>query len=145
MQSAYWELKREMSNLHLVTHVQAELLRKLKTPAAIKKGKSVFAGNRWFQPNYPKSSSWSYLIEILSNGFDKRKLCSVFTASHSLFCLQPQTGQLHTWRCCWYVSSALHSFPLVAFFAAECCLCVQGWGVKFALVDLLPQLLHILK
>ncbi|XP_055413696.1 5-azacytidine-induced protein 2 isoform X5 [Bubalus kerabau] len=38
MQSAYWELKREMSNLHLVTQVQAELLRKLKTPAAIKKG-----------------------------------------------------------------------------------------------------------
>lgn len=37
MQSAYWELKREMSNLHLVTQVQAELLRKLKTPAAIKK------------------------------------------------------------------------------------------------------------
>ncbi|KAG8516261.1 5-azacytidine-induced protein 2, partial [Galemys pyrenaicus] len=30
---------REMSNLHLVTQVQAELLRKLKTPAAIKKGK----------------------------------------------------------------------------------------------------------
>ncbi|MXQ89042.1 hypothetical protein E5288_WYG019937 [Bos mutus] len=28
-----------MSNLHLVTQVQAELLRKLKTPAAIKKGK----------------------------------------------------------------------------------------------------------
>ncbi|XP_019802436.1 5-azacytidine-induced protein 2 isoform X1 [Tursiops truncatus] len=37
MQSAYWELKREMSNLHLVTQVQAELLRKLKTPTAIKK------------------------------------------------------------------------------------------------------------
>ncbi|XP_013828849.2 PREDICTED: 5-azacytidine-induced protein 2 isoform X4 [Capra hircus] len=38
MQSTYWELKREMSNLHLVTQVQAELLRKLKTPTAIKKG-----------------------------------------------------------------------------------------------------------
>ncbi|XP_020927140.1 5-azacytidine-induced protein 2 isoform X2 [Sus scrofa] len=38
MQNAYWELKREMSNLHLVTQVQAELLRKLKTPTAIKKG-----------------------------------------------------------------------------------------------------------
>ncbi|XP_036742036.1 5-azacytidine-induced protein 2 isoform X1 [Manis pentadactyla] len=37
MQNAYWELKREMSNLHLVTQVQAELLRKLKTPSAIKK------------------------------------------------------------------------------------------------------------
>ncbi|KAM7064455.1 5-azacytidine-induced protein 2 isoform 1-T3 [Molossus nigricans] len=37
MQNAYWELKREMSNLHLVTEVQAELLRKLKTPTAIKK------------------------------------------------------------------------------------------------------------
>ncbi|KAJ8794777.1 hypothetical protein J1605_002942 [Eschrichtius robustus] len=42
MQSAYWELKREMSNLHLVTQVQAELLRKLKTPTAIKKGKNFF-------------------------------------------------------------------------------------------------------
>ncbi|XP_016083614.1 5-azacytidine-induced protein 2 isoform X2 [Ornithorhynchus anatinus] len=38
MQYAYWELKKEMSNLHLVTQVQAELLRKLKTPTAIKKG-----------------------------------------------------------------------------------------------------------
>lgn len=37
VQHAYWELKREMSNLHLVTQVQAELLRKLKTSAAIKK------------------------------------------------------------------------------------------------------------
>ncbi|XP_052042988.1 5-azacytidine-induced protein 2 isoform X3 [Apodemus sylvaticus] len=37
MQHAYWELKREMSNLHLVTQVQAELLRKLKTSAAVKK------------------------------------------------------------------------------------------------------------
>ncbi|XP_036864495.1 5-azacytidine-induced protein 2 isoform X2 [Manis javanica] len=40
MQNAYWELKREMSNLHLVTQVQAELLRKLKTPSAIKKALS---------------------------------------------------------------------------------------------------------
>ncbi|XP_064133483.1 5-azacytidine-induced protein 2 isoform X2 [Loxodonta africana] len=37
MQNAYWELQREMSNLHLVTQVQAELLRKLKTPTAIRK------------------------------------------------------------------------------------------------------------
>ncbi|XP_032315291.1 5-azacytidine-induced protein 2 [Camelus ferus] len=37
MQSAYWDLKREMSNLHLVTQVQAELLRKLKSPAAARK------------------------------------------------------------------------------------------------------------
>ncbi|XP_021504432.1 5-azacytidine-induced protein 2 isoform X1 [Meriones unguiculatus] len=36
MQHAYWELKREMSNLHLVTQVQAELLRKLRTSAAVK-------------------------------------------------------------------------------------------------------------
>lgn len=43
MQHAYWELKREMSNLHLVTQVQAELLRKLKTSAAVKKGKSLLA------------------------------------------------------------------------------------------------------
>ncbi|XP_009686215.1 5-azacytidine-induced protein 2 [Struthio camelus] len=31
VQQAYWELKREMSNLHLVTEMQAEVLRKLKT------------------------------------------------------------------------------------------------------------------
>uniref|UniRef100_A0A8D0HKN9 5-azacytidine-induced protein 2 n=1 Tax=Sphenodon punctatus TaxID=8508 RepID=A0A8D0HKN9_SPHPU len=38
MQQAYWELKREMSNLHLVTEMQAEVLRKLKmTPSATKK------------------------------------------------------------------------------------------------------------
>ncbi|NXY41824.1 AZI2 protein, partial [Ceuthmochares aereus] len=40
VQQAYWELKREMSNLRLVTDVQAEVLRKLKTnPTATKKGK----------------------------------------------------------------------------------------------------------
>ncbi|KAM6281498.1 5-azacytidine-induced protein 2 isoform 3-T3 [Porphyrio hochstetteri] len=40
VQQAYWELKREMSNLCLVTEMQAEVLRKLKTnPAATKKGK----------------------------------------------------------------------------------------------------------
>ncbi|XP_043364930.1 5-azacytidine-induced protein 2 isoform X1 [Dermochelys coriacea] len=37
VQQAYWELKREMSNLHLVTEVQAEVLRKLKTATATKK------------------------------------------------------------------------------------------------------------
>ncbi|XP_006883443.1 PREDICTED: 5-azacytidine-induced protein 2-like [Elephantulus edwardii] len=37
MLHAYWELRREMSNLHLVTQVQAELLRKLKSPAAVRK------------------------------------------------------------------------------------------------------------
>ncbi|XP_008943957.1 PREDICTED: 5-azacytidine-induced protein 2-like, partial [Merops nubicus] len=38
VQQAYWELKREMSNLRLVTDVQAEVLRKLKTnPTATKK------------------------------------------------------------------------------------------------------------
>ncbi|XP_001369945.1 5-azacytidine-induced protein 2-like [Monodelphis domestica] len=34
---AYRELKREMSNLHLVTQVQSELLRKFRTPSTIKK------------------------------------------------------------------------------------------------------------
>lgn len=44
VQQAYWELKREMSNLQLVTEVQTEVLRKLKTNiTATKKGKSVFA------------------------------------------------------------------------------------------------------
>ncbi|XP_069716174.1 5-azacytidine-induced protein 2 [Phaenicophaeus curvirostris] len=41
-QQAYWELKREMSNLRLVTDVQAEVLRKLKTnPTATKKAAST--------------------------------------------------------------------------------------------------------
>ncbi|NXW61968.1 AZI2 protein, partial [Eurystomus gularis] len=41
-QQAYWELKREMSNLRLVTDVQTEVLRKLKTnPTATKKGKAA--------------------------------------------------------------------------------------------------------
>ncbi|NWI14211.1 AZI2 protein, partial [Crypturellus soui] len=41
VQQAYWDLKREMSNLHLVTEMQAEVLRKLKiNPTATKKGKS---------------------------------------------------------------------------------------------------------
>ncbi|XP_063308282.1 5-azacytidine-induced protein 2 [Pelobates fuscus] len=38
VRQAYWELKKEMSNLHVVTEVQAEVLRKLKgTIAATKK------------------------------------------------------------------------------------------------------------
>ncbi|XP_010133784.1 PREDICTED: 5-azacytidine-induced protein 2 [Buceros rhinoceros silvestris] len=42
VQQAYLELKREMSNLHLVTDVQAEVLRKLKTnPVATKKAAST--------------------------------------------------------------------------------------------------------
>uniref|UniRef100_A0A8C6ZFU4 5-azacytidine-induced protein 2 n=1 Tax=Nothoprocta perdicaria TaxID=30464 RepID=A0A8C6ZFU4_NOTPE len=41
-QQAYWDLKREMSNLHLVTEMQAEVLRKLKTnPTATKKAASA--------------------------------------------------------------------------------------------------------
>ncbi|CAH6777526.1 Azi2 [Phodopus roborovskii] len=45
MHHAYWELRREMSNLHLVTQVQARLLRKLRTSAAVQKGKSLAAGS----------------------------------------------------------------------------------------------------
>ncbi|NXG56195.1 AZI2 protein, partial [Hemiprocne comata] len=42
VQQAYWELKREMSNLHLVTDIQAEVLRKLKTnPTATRKAAST--------------------------------------------------------------------------------------------------------
>ncbi|KFP12897.1 5-azacytidine-induced protein 2 [Egretta garzetta] len=42
VQQAYWELKREMSNLRLVTDVQAEVLRKLKTnPTATKKASAA--------------------------------------------------------------------------------------------------------
>lgn len=37
MRQAYWELKKEMSNLHLVTEVQAEVLRKLKGTVAVTK------------------------------------------------------------------------------------------------------------
>ncbi|KFU85093.1 5-azacytidine-induced protein 2 [Chaetura pelagica] len=40
VQQAYWELKREASNLRLVTDIQAEVLRKLKAnPTVTKKGK----------------------------------------------------------------------------------------------------------
>ncbi|XP_010183394.1 PREDICTED: 5-azacytidine-induced protein 2 isoform X1 [Mesitornis unicolor] len=42
VQQAYWELKREMSNLRLVTDVQAEVLQKLKTnPTVTKKAAST--------------------------------------------------------------------------------------------------------
>ncbi|NXL91603.1 AZI2 protein, partial [Alectura lathami] len=42
VQQAYWELKGEMSNLQLVTEVQAEVLRRLKTNlTAAKKGKAA--------------------------------------------------------------------------------------------------------
>ncbi|XP_040289199.1 5-azacytidine-induced protein 2 [Bufo bufo] len=37
MRQTYWELKKEMSNLHLVTEVQAEVLRKLKGTVAVTK------------------------------------------------------------------------------------------------------------
>ncbi|KAF4799340.1 5-azacytidine induced 2 [Turdus rufiventris] len=44
VQQMYWDLKREMSNLRVVTDKQAEFLRKLKrSPPGAKKGKSVFA------------------------------------------------------------------------------------------------------
>ncbi|NXP21348.1 AZI2 protein, partial [Scytalopus superciliaris] len=44
VQQAYWDLKREMSNLRLVTDVQAEVLRKLKRNAtAPKKGNQTAA------------------------------------------------------------------------------------------------------
>ncbi|KAH0627314.1 hypothetical protein JD844_002869 [Phrynosoma platyrhinos] len=43
VQQAYWELKKEMSNLHLVTEVQTEMLKKLKfSPLGTKKGKLNF-------------------------------------------------------------------------------------------------------
>ncbi|KFV15814.1 5-azacytidine-induced protein 2 [Pterocles gutturalis] len=42
VQQAYWELKREISNLHLVTDMQAEVLRKLKrNPTATKKASTA--------------------------------------------------------------------------------------------------------
>ncbi|KAL1763575.1 5-azacytidine-induced protein 2 isoform X1, partial [Sigmodon hispidus] len=37
MQHACWELKREMSSLHLVTQVQVELLRKLRSSVAVRR------------------------------------------------------------------------------------------------------------
>lgn len=66
MQHAYWELKREMTNLYLVTQVQAELLRKLKAPAAARKGKARM------QPRCSGSSA-VFLIRISSAKFDKPK------------------------------------------------------------------------
>ncbi|XP_012883938.1 PREDICTED: 5-azacytidine-induced protein 2 isoform X2 [Dipodomys ordii] len=46
MQHTYWELKKEMSNLHLVTQVQAEILRKLRTPTGIKKDHELTCRNK---------------------------------------------------------------------------------------------------
>ncbi|XP_048806623.1 5-azacytidine-induced protein 2 isoform X2 [Lagopus muta] len=43
VQQAYWELKREMSNLQLVTEVQTEVLRKLKTNITATKKVASFA------------------------------------------------------------------------------------------------------
>ncbi|NXQ92848.1 AZI2 protein, partial [Sagittarius serpentarius] len=46
VQQAYWDLKREISNLRLVTDVQAEILRKLKiNPTATKKGNHSYECN----------------------------------------------------------------------------------------------------
>ncbi|NXT90279.1 AZI2 protein, partial [Anhinga rufa] len=56
VQQAYWELKREMCNVRLVTDMQAEVLRKLQTnPTATKKGKSIMS----FQTLYLLSSAAS--------------------------------------------------------------------------------------
>ncbi|NWH62598.1 AZI2 protein, partial [Geococcyx californianus] len=49
VQQAYWELKREMSNLRLVTDVQAEVLQKMKTNSTpTKKGKSIMSFKKSF-------------------------------------------------------------------------------------------------
>ncbi|KAB1264028.1 5-azacytidine-induced protein 2 [Camelus dromedarius] len=86
MQSAYWDLKREMSNLHLVTQVQAELLRKLKSPAAARKGKSGSAGNRRFQPDCSESSpARSRVLSKISSD-----------APDEAACARRPAGQLHT-------------------------------------------------
>lgn len=93
MQHAYWELKREMSNLHLVTQVQAELLRKLKTSAAVKKGKSLLAANA-----DSSQTAWraaGCLISVSSDDADKPFCSSVPAHTHALPWLQSVAGQPH--------------------------------------------------
>lgn len=92
MQNAYWELKREMSNLHLVTQVQAELLRKLKTPTTIKKGKLIFAGNSIRRAAGYRFLSKSHQMILISQTI--YTVCSQPT--YSLLWLHSHTGQLHT-------------------------------------------------
>ncbi|EPQ12950.1 5-azacytidine-induced protein 2 [Myotis brandtii] len=60
VQNAYCELKREMSNLHLVTQVQVELLRKLKTPTVIKKACAPVG----FMENLGKESTKLHLMNF---------------------------------------------------------------------------------
>lgn len=105
MQHAYWELRREMANLHLVTQVQAELLRQLRTAAA-GKGKSLPAGNA------ACSHSSSCPLTLCSG-------CSLWAGSPT--CTVPP----------WFFFSAVFFSP--CDFSQPSCLCVYGHGVRFVL------------
>ncbi|NWJ04599.1 AZI2 protein, partial [Crypturellus undulatus] len=77
VQQAYWDLKREMSNLHLVTEMQAEVLRKLKiNPTATKKGKSVFTGIDLTDAN--AASAPVQCVEDLEKNLTKLHLTTVY-------------------------------------------------------------------
>ncbi|NWH69839.1 AZI2 protein, partial [Piaya cayana] len=74
VQQAYWELKREMSNLRLVTDVQAEVLRKLKTnPTATKKGKSIMSFKHLF---YLSTAASTVPVQCVDMNISKLNLTS---------------------------------------------------------------------
>ncbi|XP_072268486.1 5-azacytidine-induced protein 2 [Pyxicephalus adspersus] len=76
---AYWELKKEMSNLHLVTEVQAEVLRKLKgTVAATKKGSR---GPVQCEEDLEKNCS---ILRISASGVTYEKAPYVSSNKHTL-------------------------------------------------------------
>ncbi|XP_063778344.1 5-azacytidine-induced protein 2 isoform X1 [Pseudophryne corroboree] len=89
MRQAYWELKKEMSNLHLVTEVQAEVLRKLKgTVAATKKASH---GPVQCEDDLEKTCS---RLRITAAGVTYEKLPSVSPKGHP-FCGGAAASQPH--------------------------------------------------
>ncbi|NXA39802.1 AZI2 protein, partial [Eudromia elegans] len=77
VQQAYWDLKREMSNLHLVTEMQAEILRKLKAnPTATKKGKSVLKRTALTDAN--PASAPVQCVEDLEKNLPRLHLTTVY-------------------------------------------------------------------
>eukprot|EP00076_Gallus_gallus_P038249 XP_025003787.1 5-azacytidine-induced protein 2 isoform X2 [Gallus gallus] len=85
VQQAYWELKREMSNLQLVTEVQTEVLRKLKTNiTATKKGKIQKTLVRETEPEYCTFVTVSSIPFVFLNSFGLSDPKTGFTSRYSV-------------------------------------------------------------
>ncbi|XP_075068474.1 5-azacytidine-induced protein 2 [Mixophyes fleayi] len=80
MCQAYWELKKEMSNLHLVTEVQAEVLRKLK--GSVSATKKASHGPVQCEDDLEKTCS---RLRITAAGVTYEKVPSVSPNEHT-FC-----------------------------------------------------------